>query len=275
MNSFWLASSPCAPGREEHFHSNGTCLMKQDLGNNTSSSLRDLLIKLKKDLKCNDDQCLAERLGLDHVFRPRMPHTWQKSGASRTWLSTQDINSVMQQYTYTYPFTFLGVHPIDFFDTFPDVQNCISPDVCAFIQAMKNCKRKDSKRAFGLVLNLDKHYQRGSHWVCVYMDLRPKSRKYGACYYDSSGSDPPEQVNRFLRVVKGMCNENFNLYHNTIQHQHQNTECGMFCMAFLISCLLHQDEPYATTLARIPSDHNDTQIFQQRKKLFSATKYKN
>ena len=46
-------------------------------------------------------------------FRPDMPNTW--SSNPNTWLSTIDINKVMEQYEEAYPkFQYLGANPIDF-----------------------------------------------------------------------------------------------------------------------------------------------------------------
>ena len=46
-------------------------------------------------------------------FKPYQPDKWEKN--PNTWLSTIDINRVMEQYEDAYPnFQYLGANPIDF-----------------------------------------------------------------------------------------------------------------------------------------------------------------
>ena len=73
-------------------------------------------------------------------FRPDMPNTW--SSNPNTWLSTIDINKVMEQYEEAYPkFQYLGANPIDF-------DKKVSPNKCVVNQLCNiniNDVRKEGK----------------------------------------------------------------------------------------------------------------------------------
>ena len=90
----------------------------------------------------------------------------------------------------------------------------------------------------GVVFNLDRHDQAGSHWVAVYAGLRPSVPNYGIYYFDSVGYAPPPEITRFLnKVVRRMDDERFRSVINTERKQYKNTECGMFSINFLVQCL--------------------------------------
>ena len=54
-------------------------------------------------------------------------------------------------------------------------------------------------------------------------------------FFDSVGKEPPNQIKKFLKYVQKK------LFHNTkvekkfnnIQHQYENSECGVYCINFI------------------------------------------
>jgi hypothetical protein len=177
---------------------------------------------------------------LNKAFRPLKPKEWYKN--RQTWLNTYDIQKVIKQYEEKYKdFWFIGVFPIDFAEK-DEYGYCVSPDMCSFDVA-KVLERK--KKRFGMVLNLDRHDQSGSHWVSVYCGLDPKKPNFGIYYYDSVAYPPPKQVASFLRLIEKQVvglygnevGKRFAMRYNRIQKQFDNYDCGMFSEVFITQIL--------------------------------------
>jgi hypothetical protein len=177
-------------------------------------------------------------------FRPAHPASWLTN--PQEWLSSLDIQAVMHQYEAKYKdFRFLAVAPIDFAEKrrqmyllFSKQPDCISPEICQ-LDVRKDLLKHGKTRA-GIVFNLDRHDQSGSHWTALYLCFDPKRLNYGAFYYDSTGRPCPPQVARFMWMVKRQVvagKKKFQLRQNAMRRQFKNTECGVFCMAFLALCL--------------------------------------
>jgi len=171
----------------------------------------------------------------------------------REWLTNVDIERVMRQYQRGLrDFQFLGAYPIDFEDVQPDGK-CVVPEMCAFDVA--RALARGVTRA-GVVLNTDKHYQEGSHWVSLYIGLDPSEKNYGFCYYDSVARPPPAEVRRFHARVRdeveryspkqrqnadansrGFQPATFELRVNEVRKQYKDTECGVYAMFALLCCV--------------------------------------
>jgi Ulp1 family protease len=94
------------------------------------------------------------------------------------------------------------------------------------------------KRKLGVVFNLDKHYQNGSHWVSMFVDLD----KHTIFYYDSAVNPVPREVSRLKKEIIAQGKKlsppiNFDYIQNDHSHQTTNTECGMYCLFFIITWL--------------------------------------
>ena len=204
---------------------------------------------LKKETHCKTESCWKS-LGIikneltqrehelfEESFRPDMPEEW-KSNPNK-WLSTIDIDRVMEQYEDGYPnFQYLGANPIDF-DTKISDGKCVSDELCKL-----NIKelRKEGKNSLGMVFNTDPHNQSGEHWFSLYIDLKGTNIKGEPCiyYFDSLASKPKDEVVEFVKRVQEQCCEiekDISFLYNDIRHQHKNTECGVYCLHFLVSML--------------------------------------
>jgi len=171
-------------------------------------------------------------------LRPEMPEEWCKNPIE--WLSNYDIEDVMIQYNNDkkYKFCFLGVFPIDF-SVEDKFGKCLYSEICS-IDINKYINK--NIKYIGLITNLDKHNEPGSHWTSTFIIIDPKIKCYGAYYYDSNASPIPTYIVKFLKNIKTQLNikypkNEFNIYNNNIRHQRKNTECGMFSMAFQIRWL--------------------------------------
>ena len=208
--------------------------------------------------ECKTEYCWIQKINntqlkdkLKNAFRPEKPVEWYKN--KKTWLNTYDILYVMEQYEKLYQnFKFLGVYPIDFTQK-TDSGSCIGDMMCDF--HIKNLSSKYNR--FGLILNLDKHNEPGSHWVAIYCNLNPKKTNYGIYYYDSVATAPDKNVMHFMKKIKAQTeNSDFEVKYNRIQKQFQNTECGMFSIIFLTQCLKNVPFKYICKYMRSDEEIN-------------------
>ena len=175
--------------------------------------------------------CTTEWCWLDHVdtdkemkeltFRPEMPTDWVKN--KYEWLSTTDIQEVMIQYEKQYDnFRFFGPVPVD----------CPKDIYCELTDLDIQKLKSKGVDYIGVVFNLDRHDQSGSHWVALYINI-PKCL---ITYYDSTASEPPEYIKYFINMV-GIKLGKHTYEYNKKRHQYGGSECGMYSMNFLIESL--------------------------------------
>tara|TARA_B100000035_G_scaffold312685_1_gene324710 strand:+ start:6539 stop:7429 length:891 start_codon:yes stop_codon:yes gene_type:complete len=202
--------------------------------------LNKILSELKEKLsKCSREDCWLKEIKnidiqkkiYDFVFAPKQPSDWKKNPA--TWLSNYDILEVLKQYEKTYKhFKFIGPTPIDFDNQPYNNDKCVWQELCDF--SIANLK-KQGKNKIGIIFNLDKHDQPGSHWVSMFIDL---TEKY-IYYMDSALNTIPSEINLLINKIKNQdkSGKKFKFYANTIEHQMGNNECGMYSLFFIITML--------------------------------------
>lgn len=212
---------------------------KIKLTNNITSEALWKEINARLNKKCDGEWCWIKQSfvkslsdeDIENTFRPATPREWYKS--KDEWLSTIDIENVMEQYQDKYKdFLFIGAVPMDF-DYEKSPGNCIVDELC---KINLNTLKKKKKKRIGIVFNLDKHYQSGSHWVAMFIDLI-KNMMY---YWDSYAEPPPEEVNILAkRLQKQAKKNNYNIKYkvNKVRHQYENSECGVYCMYFITKLL--------------------------------------
>lgn len=207
---------------------------------------------------------------LEKAFRPLKPKSWYAN--RKTWLNTFDILKVMKQYEDKYKdFAFLGVFPIDFAGS-DEYGNCVGgPTMCHF--SLKKIIEKGKKR-FGMVLNLDRHDQSGSHWVAFFCNMNPRKKNFGVYYYDSVAMQPPKEVATFMKSIeKDAYNvfskkvaDRFAMRYNKVQKQFSNYDCGVFSEVFLTQVL--KDVPFDDICRRM---HTDDEINKLRDVLYTPS----
>lgn len=207
---------------------------------------------------------------LEKAFRPLKPKAWYVN--RKTWLNTYDILTVMKQYEDKYTdFVFLGVFPIDFAGN-DHYGNCVSKTMCEF--SIKKVLDKGKKR-FGMVLNLDKHDESGSHWVALYCNLQPRRKNFGIYYYDSVAYQPPAEVATFMKQVEKdsytifskKVADKFAMRYNKIQKQFSNFDCGVFSEVFLTQIL--KNVSFDDICKRM---HTDDEVNKLRDVLYTPSK---
>jgi hypothetical protein len=210
-------------------------------------------------------------------LRPIKPNDWNNN--EYTWLTNFDIESVMNQYDYdtnkTYKYKFIGVFPIDF-QAKTMMGQCLFREFCE-LDIVKMFRR--GIRYIGLITNLDKHTEPGSHWTSLFICIDPLLPSFGAYYYDSTASKPPSEIPAFIDSVKAQLATiprvahslpNFQVRYNKVQHQHGNTECGMFSIDYQIRWIKSLNENKHMTFENITQvpNMNDEHIHKYRNVYF-------
>jgi hypothetical protein len=194
---------------------------------------------------CHKESCwlkqqfIKNKLGsnlLEEIFAPSFPVSWIKN--PNEWLNSLDILKVMNQYEKAYPeFEFIGPTPIDWDHHMVNGQ-CVWEELCKF--DLKT-QIKDGKTKIGIIFNLDKHTKGGSHWVALYICVKHNI----IIYWDSIGKKTPLYIKKFITKLKKQgkqINKQFTVTENTISHQRNNTECGVYCLHLIIE-MLKLDKP--------------------------------
>jgi hypothetical protein len=190
--------------------------------------------------RCKTEDCWLEQINdpkvrqqLDQIlFAPDQPPEWKENPTE--WLSNFDIEKVLQQYEIAYPeFKLLGPSSIDY-DTMVNGQ-CVWNDICRM--KLKDLMAR-KKRKLGIVFNLDKHDEPGSHWVSIFVDLD----KHFIFYFDSALNPTPPEIKRLKDTImkQGLALNPpiiFKYITNKKAHQRSNTECGMYTLYFIITLL--------------------------------------
>ena len=187
------------------------------------------------------DRELAGRLKSPDILRPEMPIEWK--GSPHAWLSNFDIDEAMYQYSRLVPdFEYLGTMPVDFAEHNRTGKRCV-----------KMCSAKPAKRVYtnkqlgAVVVNLDVHTGKGTHWVALMLDCRDEAHPK-LLYYDPTGRSPPrrwyQQKSAFSVLLAAMpLAERSKAVHtamyNTTRHQRRNSECGIFSMMVVDAMIAH------------------------------------
>lgn len=220
----------------------------------TETDPKKIWYELKNKLSCNDDICWLNQIDdivireqiKKFIFAPKHPPEWKSNPDE--WLSNLDIEDVAKQYEISNPeFKMIGPTTIDF-DTKLQERGgkCVLEDLCQFyLERFIRAK----KTKIGIVFNLDKHYQSGSHWVSLFIDI---PNRY-IFFFDSADNPIPSEiwqknlnnkihlplVNRIIKQGSMLSKPiRFKFYNNRGNcHQRSNTECGMYSLFFIITLL--------------------------------------
>jgi hypothetical protein len=251
----------CNPKAKKHAIIKGSCLTDDALqklkdsynkehptSKITSTDAQAIWSDLKSRMSsCSKEDCWLDvikdpnqRQKLDkELFSPDMPKEWKSK--PNTWLSNFDIIAVLKQYEESHSnFKVIGPTPIDF-DTRPPDKNgkCVWQELCTF-----SLKRylDQKKTKIGVVFNLDKHDQGGSHWVSLFLDLDHKF----LFFLDSAGEKMPKEVKTLVERIVEQGKQNgidITVYENhPTEHQMGNTECGVYSLFFIITMLTSEAE---------------------------------
>ena len=198
-------------------------------------------MKLNEKLEghCDSELCWSQlssypdslRMELQTYFRPVMPKKWLSN--HREWLNTYDIENVLNQYEKKHTnYKSFGAVPIDF-DSKLSSNTCVVDELCNLqVESLLN----NGITQFSVVFNLDRHDEPGSHWIAMYVNLTVGD----IIYFDSYGYDSPSEVCTLMKRIKEQLialNSRANIRVSKLRHQYKNSECGMYCLYFIINLL--------------------------------------
>jgi hypothetical protein len=199
---------------------------------------------------------------LKDYYSPKMPKEWKKNPTE--WLSSIEILEKMKQYEDAYPcFEFIGPTPIDFDKVLKD-NTCVERELCNF-QLSTQIEKK--KKKIGIIFNTDPHNKGGSHWISMFINI-PKKIIF---FFDSAGDPAPKEILDFVERIKEQGLQltppiKFKFDQNyPNEHQYTTTECGMYCLYFIINML----EDKLTTQYLKTHVISDEQMIEYRKKYFN------
>jgi hypothetical protein len=258
--------------------SNGSCLTDDILQTlattlQAPTGLRKQQLRdwIRERTRCKTERCWVEKTPLEPDtkkrilkgnFRPAMPDSWQ--GNMTEWLDTNDINAVMKQYEEAYPnFKYYGTNPIDFSAPNPYIEGskekkiCLQDEICKL--NLKDMLQKGIEK-IGFVYNLDPSDKEGSHWIASFIDI-PAKKHY---YFDSYGMKPPHQVARFMKALT-LQEPSMRLFSNARRFQFGHSECGMYCLYFIIRML--EGDSFRDFCRNMPTDAD---IKEMKKWLYSS-----
>jgi len=176
----------------------------------------------------------------DLVFAPKQPPEWKKNPTE--WLSNFDIFAVLKQYEAAHPqFKVIGPTPIDYATRLPEQNGkCVWEDLCHLDLA--RLIKAEGKRKIGVVFNLDRYDEPGSHWTSMFIDVDHRL----VFYFDSAANPTPGEVNTLVQEIKKQGNAmgiDFQYMENWPKsHQLSDTECGMYSLFFIITMLTGEIE---------------------------------
>lgn len=251
----------CSPAVKGKTHSDSTCFTPEILVQIKNAYNKDhpkeiiadkdpriIWQKLHERLTmCEKEDCWLEQLKdssikeniKQYIFAPKQPKEWEEN--PNEWLSNYDIFNVLRQYEITYrDFEFIGPTTIDFDTKAKDLGGkCVETELCTFSLAKHKIK---GKMKIGIVFNLDRHDQNGSHWVSLFIDISSKV----IFFFDSAAGGVPKEIENLINRIVEEGNQigiKFKVYDNgSFQHQYGNNECGMYSLFFIITMLTGNTE---------------------------------
>lgn len=83
------------------------------------------------------------------------------------------------------------------------------------------------KYPIGFIVNTSKHYERGEHWLAIYVQ-----NKQNVVFFDSYGKSPEhysQPLNNFIRSIQPMFKYNMNCLQSS-----KSIVCGYYCIYFML-----------------------------------------
>lgn len=178
----------------------------------------------------NDDHCLTRREFMREIsmeVAKNINDSFRTEGPQNNteWLNTSHIESLMRQYENVLPhFKFMGAVPL----------NCGDLSFCSLYNINFDKYSSQGIKEIGIVFNLDKYGQPGSHWVSLYININK-----GEIYFCDSNGKPPKQnitniIDAFKQYYKQKKGKNIVYKYNTNAYQKDNSECGVYSCNFII-----------------------------------------
>lgn len=250
----------CAPGKKTK---GNRCMTVKE-----TKSVQKVLTSDDKQKCKGDELCIIKHAKqvnpvLDMIyekrFLPEAPQQWKTN--KKTWLSNFDINDIMKRYTNAYKsFTYLGTTSADFDKTC----NLMNFDYCTF-------KPNKKYTRYAIVVNLSPYRHPGTHWVAYFANVK-RGKQYGGFYFDSTGANASDILtsvhNLHERFKREYAFKDFPLTYNSKIYQSGDSECGIFCIAFIHLCLKYPSYTYEQICDHILMHFPKIDQAEERSKFF-------
>lgn len=222
----YIAKSKLNPNRIQSFGNISLIDIKND-----KTFLLSEFRKRFQNVCGGDDICITHQAFMNDIVKEMrndiQTNTFRSSGPQdpKEWLSTVDINNIMSQYESVYPhFKFMGAVPL----------NCDEYSFCKLYKMNFDEHEKNGVKNMGIIFNLDRHGQPGSHWVALYINIAG-----GEIYFCDSNGKPPidnisGMINQFARYYRKNKGKDVVYKYNTIPYQKDSSECGIYSCNFII-----------------------------------------
>jgi hypothetical protein len=173
------------------------------------------------------------------IRKQKAPEEWLEN--PEEWLSSLDIDAVEGEFMHIFKrYKYLGAIPIDF-DKKSKTGACLVDALCSI--KIKDLYDKGF-RQIGIVFNTDVSSGPGQHWIALFADIDPKYKNARITYFDSYSKKPEKEIQRLMFRWKdqwdqtGIHSSSTELSYNNIEHQREDSECGMYCLYFHWCCLV-------------------------------------
>ena len=254
----------CSPAAKKHLKN--SCFSSHDVEeikhkfNKThknkvlSKKNKNVIQEVASQLSCNKESCITQKLGMDNkLFAPKMPTSWLTN--ENEWLSTPEFIAIFEGYEAANPdFLFLGPAASDY--QYKINGQCEINNLCTL--DVRKLPKGITK--IGVVFNLDKHDEPGSHWVAMYISVKKKT----VFYFDSAGSKILPSIYALYEQIHQQDPSYKYVDNYPLIHQYGNNECGMYSIFFLIIMLYTENYKYFTK-----KRWKDKTMNALRKKLFN------
>jgi hypothetical protein len=196
------------------------------LSENASSI--EVIEEAKERTGCETEVCLYRSpyvksvYELDERFKPAGP--WNSS----KWLNNINIDQVIESWRPRFKLYHVPFQMIDFYDYDGEL---------ASLDFMRIVSSYDS---LCCVVNTDPRGKSGKHWICIYIDIKRGTVEY----FDSAGQETPPSILRFItetaiELTRLTGKKYMDIQVTSMQHQMENTECGLYCLFYILARLVH------------------------------------
>jgi len=181
----------------------------------------------------------AECVVTSLIKKPDAPKSWASN--DEEWLTSIDIDKLENEFARVISsYYYVGSVPINF-DKQSTTGACLVDSLCSL--KIKSLYDKGYTK-IGIIFNTDKDTGRGQHWIAGFCDIRPELKYPRFTYFDSYASRPEPEIQRLMARWKEQWDSTkihskpMVITYNTVKHQHENSECGMYSLYFHLCCLL-------------------------------------
>jgi hypothetical protein len=219
-------------------------ILKEITKNDVIDDPKNEIENLKKETNCNTELCVIKsdlvekKIGSSNVY-DIIKKYFKIEGPKldiEKWLSNDDIDKTLKQWKNVSEW--YHFHHIPF--QMRDFEKYNTELARTDFYELYN----QGKKTFGCVLNTDWSSGSGEHWFAFFFDFR--KTPFTLEYFNSSGECPLKEFNNWLNKMQEKLSKQFNkitkkVVISKIQHQWDNSSCGIYSLYYIYSRLKNID----------------------------------